>query len=185
MPSCNNKQHGGELGSAKSKIMKGSGYGFTGKEPQFKGTYAMTGFSDCCPPTVETKDHKVNSISGILKGGAAHHNKKGGAAHHNKKGGAAHHNKKGGAVHDNKKGGAAHHNKKGGSYHKLSKKLKKGVKKGAYGLHKLSKTVLKKTRKVSKNLRKKLRGGNNESNHRDPSVRKFGCKQDKWTPDCI
>jgi len=153
MPSCNNKQHGGELGSAKLRKQKGSGYGFTGKEPQFKGTYAMTGYSDCCPPTVETGDHQVNSISGILKGGAAHHNKK------------------------------------GGSYHKLSKKLKKGlkkgVKKGAYGLHKLSKTVLKKTRKVSKNLRKKLRGGNNESNHRDPSVRKFGCKQDKWTPDCI
>lgn len=135
MPNCNNKQNG-------------AGYGFTGNEPQFRGTYAMTGFSDCCPPTVETKNQRVNSISGILCGGAAH--------------------------------------KKGGSYHhKLSKKLKKRLKKSANGLRKLSKTVLKKTRKVTKNLRKKLRGGSKKSDHRDPSERKFGCKQDKWTPDCI
>ena len=149
MPSCNTKQHGGELGSAKLRKQKGAGHGFMGNEQQGRGTYATTGYSDCCPPKVDTKDHRINSIGGILSGGA-------------------------------------NCNKKGGAYpKKLSKKVKRGLKRGSSGMRKLSKKMSKKAKKISKKVRKMLRGGSKKSDHRDPSVRKFGCRQDKWTPDCI
>lgn len=68
---------------------------------------------------------------------------------------------------------------KGGSYKKkLSKKMKKLSKK------------MRKGKKKSLKKGKKMVGGADcgkgpKSDHSDPSVRKFGCRQDKWSPDCI
>ena len=84
---------------------------------------------------------------------------------------------------------------KGGGYRKLSKRVRNSVKRNVITPTKsLTKNVLGKVRKLTKKMKrkksKKQRGGaacpnRPKSNHRDPSKRKFGCRQDKWTPDCI
>ena len=68
---------------------------------------------------------------------------------------------------------------------KYSKRVRK-VSKSVYN------TVKSMTNSVKKTLRKgkKMIGGaecdsSPKIDHNDPSVRKFGCKQDKLTPDCI
>lgn len=84
---------------------------------------------------------------------------------------------------------------KGAGYRKLSKRVRNSVKRRLVTPTKsLTKKVVGKARKLTKRLRrknsKKQRGGaacpnRPKSDHRDPSKRKFGCRQDKWTPDCI
>ena len=88
-------------------------------------------------------------------------------------------------------------NQRGRGYAKLSKRVRKSLKRSVVSpIKKRSKKVLGKLRKLSKGLRRKKsksrkqRGGADcpkrpESNHRDPSERKFGCRQGKWTPDCV
>ena len=88
-------------------------------------------------------------------------------------------------------------NQRGAGYAKLSKRVRKSLKRSVVSpTKKMSKKVLGKLRKLSKGLRRKKsksrkqKGGaacpkRPESNHRDPSERKFGCRQGKWTPDCI
>lgn len=84
---------------------------------------------------------------------------------------------------------------KGAGYRKLSKRVRNSVKRNVLTPTKsLTKNVLGKVRKLTKKMKrkksKKQRGGaacpnRPKSDHRDPSKRKFGCRQDKWTPDCI
>ena len=135
---------------------KGKGYGFNEKSPRYGGMRATSKYSDCCPPTTQTNSHKVDSIGPILKGG---------------------------------------------SYKKMSKRAKNSVKRarnslkrGTNSVRRFSKNVAGKVRKLTKKLRKRKgksqRGGAvcpkaPLSNHNDPSKRKFGCRQGKWTPDCV
>lgn len=84
---------------------------------------------------------------------------------------------------------------KGAGYRKLSKRVRNSVKRRLVTPTKsLIKKVVGKARKLTKKMKrkksKKQSGGaacptRPKSNHRDPSKRKFGCRQDKWTPDCI
>ena len=131
------------------KEQKGKGYEFAGGKGH-KGMPNVKGYSDCCPPVTKPKNMKIDSISGILKGGG---------------------------------------------YRKLTKRVSNSLKQNVLKPTKsLTKKVLGKVRKLTKKMKrknsKKQRGGaacpnRPKSDHRDPSKRKFGCRQDKWTPDCI
>ena len=139
------------------KEQTGKGYGYGPKSPRYGGMRATTKYADCCPPVTKTENHNVDSISGMFQ--------------------------------------------KGAGLRKLSKRVRKGLKMKVVRptkkmSKKVSKTVGGKVRKLSKRLRRKKsksrkhKGGaacpnRPESDHRNPSDRTFGCRQGKWTPDCI
>ena len=139
---------------------KGKGYGFDEKSPRYDGMRATSKYADCCPPEKAIGEHNFDSISPIF-------------------------------------------NQQGKGYTNLSKRVRKSLKRSIVSpTKKMSKKVLGKLRKLSKGLRRKKSKSKSKSksrkqkggaacavppnsNHRDPSERKFGCRQGEWTPDCV